>query len=196
MYHFVQNNETYVELSWELMLLKTGARQILWIINFWAYEVCLNITFILHYFLPFRHFKRNFGSGHSAKMRNDKMRNILQKSTRLVDKSYHVICVFCILPPAEFRNLESEVRKAPARVVEKIPEVTSGASKITIIHLYKIQPTGSASRLASQQVRLGITKKENEQGAQIAAAFTTSLPWWRHMSLTSYWWQQRMSLTC
>ena len=30
---------------------------------------------------------------------------------------------------------------------------------------------------------------------QIAATLTISFPWWRHMSLTSYWGQQRMSLT-
>ena len=55
--------------------------------------------------------------------------------------------------------------------------------------LYEIQ---QASYTAS---RVWPKRKISCAAAQIAATLTISFPRWHHMSLTSYWGQQRMSLT-
>ena len=54
------------------------------------------------------------------------------------------------------------------------------------------RPSTQASYTAS---RVRPKRKISCAAAQIAATLTISFPRWRHMSLTSYWGQQRMSLT-
>ena len=54
------------------------------------------------------------------------------------------------------------------------------------------RPSTQASYTAS---RVRPKRKISCAAAQIASALTISFPRWRHMSLTSYWGQQRMSLT-
>ena len=54
------------------------------------------------------------------------------------------------------------------------------------------RPSTQASYTAS---RVRPKRKISSAAAQIAATLTISFPRWRHMSLTSYWGQQRMSLT-
>ena len=57
--------------------------------------------------------------------------------------------------------------------------------------LYKIQPTGPARRLATQQVEYNQQRKSTA-AAQISATLTISFPCWCQMSLTSYSGQQRI----
>ena len=52
------------------------------------------------------------------------------------------------------------------------------------------RPSTQASYTAS---RVRPKRKISCAAAQIAATLTISFLWWRHMSLTSYWGQQRMS---
>ena len=54
------------------------------------------------------------------------------------------------------------------------------------------RPSTQASYTAS---RVRPKRRISGAAAQIAATLTISFPWWHHMSLTSYWGQQRMSLT-
>ena len=54
------------------------------------------------------------------------------------------------------------------------------------------RPSTQASHTAS---RVRPKRKISCAAAQIAATLTISFPRWRHMSLTSYWGQQRLSLT-
>ena len=53
------------------------------------------------------------------------------------------------------------------------------------------RPSTQAGYTAS---RLRPKRKISCAAAQIAATLTISFPWWRHMSLTSYWGQKRTSL--
>ena len=54
------------------------------------------------------------------------------------------------------------------------------------------RPSTQASYTAS---RVRLERKISSAAAQIAAILTISFPRWRHMSLTAYWGQQRVSLT-
>ena len=82
-----------------------------------------------------------------------------------------------------------------------LQHVTNGASYFNVYHpLYDSKahrPSMQASYTAS---RVRPKRKINcaavqIAATQIAATLTISFPRWRHMSLTSYWGQQRMSLT-
>ena len=70
------------------------------------------------------------------------------------------------------------------------PKVTSGVSTITCFTKY-----GPAHRLATQQVGYDQKGKSAVQRRKLQQTLTILCPRWRHMSLTSYWGQQRTSLT-